>query len=261
MLRDPIFPSMSKEAIDPADPFADLRPDVTHLVTEDDTPVDNLASEKHQRLLTEALYTSWHGPPPEEEGGPRPFIAAANVGLFARPTEPLVPDVFLSVDVSVHPDFWKKEHRTYLFWEFGKPPDVVIEVVSNREGGELDRKKRGYARMRVAHYVVWDPQGLLGEERLQTFELRGELYVPVAEPWFEALGLGLRVWTGPYEGVEAKWLRWCDRDGNVVPTGAERADSAERRADAAEQRANAAEQQAEQLAEKLRAMGIDPSGD
>jgi len=31
----------------------DLLPDVSHLVTEDDEAVDNLPSEKQQRLLTE----------------------------------------------------------------------------------------------------------------------------------------------------------------------------------------------------------------
>jgi len=35
-----------------ATPTLDVRPDVEHLVTEDDTPVDNLFSEKQKRLLT-----------------------------------------------------------------------------------------------------------------------------------------------------------------------------------------------------------------
>lgn len=33
-------------------------PDVNLLVTEDDTPVDNLASAKQQRLLVSSLYSS-----------------------------------------------------------------------------------------------------------------------------------------------------------------------------------------------------------
>ncbi len=37
------------------------KPDMDHLVMEDDTPVDNIFSEKHQRLLTESLYTSLSG--------------------------------------------------------------------------------------------------------------------------------------------------------------------------------------------------------
>ena len=42
----------------------ELHPNIDHIVTEDDTPVDNVFSEKQQRLLTEALYASWSGPGP-----------------------------------------------------------------------------------------------------------------------------------------------------------------------------------------------------
>lgn len=65
-------------------------PDISNLVIEDDTPVDNFQSEKQQRLLVDALYSSWS---PDT-----PFIAAANVGLFyALKHDPLVPDAFLSL--------------------------------------------------------------------------------------------------------------------------------------------------------------------
>ncbi len=57
-------------------------PDVSAIVTEDDAPVDNLYSEKQQRLLTEPLNAGWQGPPPEEGGDRRTFLAAANVGFF-----------------------------------------------------------------------------------------------------------------------------------------------------------------------------------
>ncbi len=78
-------------------------PDTSHLITENDDPVDNIPSEKNQRLLVSALYASWEGAPPVEidgeilEEGARPFLATANVGLFDRPTnDPLVPDVLVS---------------------------------------------------------------------------------------------------------------------------------------------------------------------
>ena len=38
-----------------------ILPDIQNLVTEGDTPVDNMPSEKQQRLLTEPLYSSWAG--------------------------------------------------------------------------------------------------------------------------------------------------------------------------------------------------------
>lgn len=247
-------------------PFEVEPPDVAHLVTEDDTPVDNLGSEKQQRLLTEPLYASWAGPPPEEGEQPRPFLATANVGMYATPRDtPLVPDVLLSTDVAVPQDVWKKEHRCYFFWEFGKPPDVVIEIVSNREGGELGSKRRAYARMRIAHYVVFDPGKKLGSRTVTAFELRGDMYQVVERPVFPALGIALAEWEGEYEDLRARWLRWTYSNGRLVLTGAERASSAENRvsaaetrASAAENRASAAETRAQRLADRLRDLGVDP---
>ena len=222
-------------------------PDVSAIVTEDDTPVDSIYSEKQQRFLTEALHSGWSGPPPEEAGAQRPFVAAANVGVFSTAhTPPLVPDVFVSLDVELHPDIWAKEHRTYFIWEFGKPPDVVIEVVSNREGDELGKRLKRYAEMRVPYYVVWDPGAFLGDVTLRAFELHGRAYVRMARPFFDDLGLRLVEWTGSFEGVECIWLRWADANGALLPTGAERAEQAQQRAEQAQQRAEQAQQRAEQ---------------
>jgi len=37
-------------------------PEIDDLITEGDTPADNIPSEKQQRLLIESLYSSWPGP-------------------------------------------------------------------------------------------------------------------------------------------------------------------------------------------------------
>ncbi|MGH2413303.1 MAG: Uma2 family endonuclease, partial [Microcystaceae cyanobacterium] len=104
-------------------------PDVNKLITEDDTPVDNFASAKQQRFLVSSLYSYALKPP---------FLAEANVGIFSADEQPaIVPDVFLSLDVQVPENWWEKQNRSYLMWKFGKPPDVVIEIVSNKEGGGL----------------------------------------------------------------------------------------------------------------------------
>ena len=95
------------------EPEETIRPDVSHIITEDDEPVDNMFSEKQMRLLTEPLYTSWK---PD-----RKFLAAANVGVFSSVHRPaIVPDMFLSMDVEPHENWWKKEHRSYFIlgiWE------------------------------------------------------------------------------------------------------------------------------------------------
>ncbi|MDG4550630.1 MAG: hypothetical protein P9F19_15370 [Candidatus Contendobacter sp.] len=41
---------------------AEVEREMENLVTEDDTPVDNILWEKQQRLLTEPLYGAWPGP-------------------------------------------------------------------------------------------------------------------------------------------------------------------------------------------------------
>jgi len=237
-------------------------PDLSDIVTEDDTPVDNVFSEKQQRLLTSPLLHAWSGPPPREDGLRRPFLAMANVGLFfAYKQPPLVPDALLSVDVEQLPNPFPKEGRSYFAWVHGKTPDVVVEVVSNREGGELSVRLRGYERWSVPYYVVFDPEQLLSTEVLSCFRLVGGAYEEAAEPSFAALGLKLVLWQGEWEGMSAEWLRWALLDGTLIPTQADETQRAEQEKARAEQEKARAEQEkarADALAERLRQAGIDP---
>lgn len=227
----------------------EMFPDVRSIVAEDDEPVGNILSEKHQRLLTETLNNAWNG-------NGRPFFTAANVGVYYALYEPpVVPDVFLSMDVQPREEWTNKDRKTYLCWEFGKPPEVAIEIVSNRKGGEMARKLKDYARAGVWYYVVFDPFSELRREmdgeRLRFYELHHGAYSPMGDFWMAEIGLGLRLWEGEYEGWRTTWLRWCDELGNLLPTGKELAAQEKSRADAAESKLA-------QMAEKLRALGLDP---
>ena len=231
---------MSESAID-------ITPDVQSLITEDETPVDNLPSEKQQRLLTEPLYSAWAGP-----GAGRTFLAAANVGVFAQARNPaIVPDMFLSLDVEVAEDWWRKEHRSYFLWEFGKPPDLVLEIVSNTEGGEDAEKRHKYARMRVSYYVIYDPLRQVRPDVLTVYSLYGAAYERQETALFPDLKLGLTLWEGTFEGKRDTWLRWTDEHGELIPTGKERAEQVAHQL--LEER-----QRAERLAALLRQAGIDP---
>ncbi len=240
-------------------------PDVSGLVTEDDTPVDNLYSEKQQRLLTSPLYAGWMAPG-GDDGTPGTFVAMANVGLFATAKEPpLVPDALVSVEVTLPDDIWVKQHRSYFVWEYGKVPDVVIEVVSNREGGELSTKLRRYARMRIPFYVVWDPEQILGGSELHAFQLHGKVYSPIDRAWIPQLELELLPWEGVFETCAERWLRWHDARGALIPTGDERAaderaraETEKARAEIEKVRADDEKARADRLAAKLRALGVDP---
>ena len=225
-------------------------PDVEHLITEDDTPVDNMFSEKQRRLLTRSLYASWKGPGPN-----RPFLAASDVGIFRSVNEPpVVPDVFLSLDVIPPEDWWIKKGRSYFIWEYHKPPDVVIEVVSNAKGGETDTKVERYAQFGVPYYVIFDPIEQVQEGRLRIYELTSiRTYRELSVDFLPSIGLGLQLWRGIFEKREATWLRWQDASGTLLVTGEERSEKETKRADQAEERseketkrADQAEEQAEQ---------------
>ncbi len=144
-------------------------------------------------------------------------------------------------------------------WEYGKPPDVVIEVVSNREGGEDSKKRAAYARIGVRYYAIYDSDRMLSAEPLRVYRLEALEYHQIGEPyWFSDIGLGLRIWQGQYEDMEADWLRWFDASGALVASGREAKEMAEARADSAEQRLESAEARAARLAEQLRQLGVDP---
>lgn len=241
-------------------------PDISHLVIENDTPVDNFQSAQQQRLLIEPLYSS--------QALPLPFIAEANVGLFYQiKGDPIVPDVFVSLGVQRAEDFSERRDRSYFVWEFGKVPEVCIEIVSNQEGNEIilsrkaqqdgktQSKKDIYAQIGLPYYVVFDPlQQLQGENEMNGALLRVWSISPLGYTeltaasgitrvgqavWLERIGAGLTLWEGEFEEtVPRLWLRWCDREGQVIPTGTERAAIAEAKA--------------QRLAERLKALGINP---
>ena len=227
---------------------------INNLVTEDDEPVDNLFSAKQQRLLTRALYSSWTPPPSEEQPEEqRKFLADANVGIFSSPYQPpLVPDFFLSLDVEPHQDWYAKEHRSYFIWEFEKAPDVVVEIVSNRKGGELGEKVRRYAQIAVTYYIVYDPLHLLSEDEVRVYEHGlGKRYRLRKDRRLPEAGLSLTLWQGEFEGHTDTWLRWCDAAGNLIPTGQERAAREAAARQEAEARASHAEAELTRLREEL----------
>lgn len=232
-------------------PPLEALPDYSRFVTEDDTLVDNFFSEKQQRLLVEPVYSAGLRTVLE-----RPVLAAANVGLFYIESQPaIVPDVLLSLDVQLPDDLWPRENRSYYYtWRLGKPPDVVVEIVSNNDCDQAKRKAMIYARLGVSYSIVFDPLIKLHQGILRVYELRGRSYVDLERPYLPDVGLGVTLWQGYYEEHMSVWLRWCDREGAVIPTGAELL-ARER------QRAERAHRRAERLAARLRDLGIDPEAE
>ncbi len=104
-------------------------------------------------------------------------------------------------------------------------------------------------------------------------------YQELSDGWMAGVGLGVRLWDGVFEGRTTRWLRWYDAQGQLIPTGAERAEQERQRAEQERQRAEQSElareqerqraeqerqcaeqerQRTEQLVAQLRALGIEP---
>jgi Uma2 family endonuclease len=154
------------------------------------------------------------------------------------------------------PDFFavlgvpKRERKSWVVWQEGKGPDVVIELLSAstaaRDKGE--NKAVYQDRLRVPEYFWFDP--FSGE--WAGFVLREGVYKPMMEDaqgrlCSQQLGLALVRWQGTYQEVSARWLRWATLDGTLLPTPQEAAAQEQSRADQAQRRAEEAERRAAAL--------------
>lgn len=78
----------------------------------------------------------------------------------------------------------------------------------------------------MAYYAVHDPFHKLGKRTLRLFRLEAGKYIGCASAnWMPEIGLGLTLWQGVFQDVEAEWLRFVDEEGRVIPTGGARGPS------------------------------------
>ena len=103
-------------------------------------------------------------------GGRVQLSGGGQRGRVPEPRNPtIVPDVFESLDVQPHRNWWDKAYRSYFVWEFGKPPELVVEVVSNQRDNEAGRNRQRYAQMGVGYYVSHDPLHQVMEDELRVY--------------------------------------------------------------------------------------------
>lgn len=158
-------------------------------------------------------------------------------------------------------DTVRRERKSWVVWkEEGRTPNVVVELVSeSTERVDLVDKMRICARsLHVGEYYIYDPMS----HRLDGFRLNPERgqYDPIPPAddgavWCAQLGLWLGARPGVFGGIDTRWLRWIDEQGQVLPVAAEaeaqRADAESQRADAESQRAEAESRRAEALQAQL----------
>lgn len=168
------------------------------------------------------------------------------------------PDVFVVRGVGKH------KRRTYLLWEEGQVPEIVIEISSRQTWGEdLQKKYHLFEELGVKEYVLFDPEYDYLPDPLVGYRLIGGQYkhIPVKNNRLLSKTLGLEfVDTG-------KTLRLFDpKTGQFLPTRLEetqarwRAEEAQRQAEEAWRIEAEARQKAEaelqQLREKLKRLGL-----
>jgi len=183
-------------------------------------------------------------------------FTASDLNLYYDVRHPLWhkrPDWFLVVDVPRMYD-QRDLRRSYVIWQEGNAPSVVVEFLSPgtdaedlgrfyneaadtseiesltaRSDTERETPPRKFEvyeeQLRVPYYIVYSRY----TQRLRYFKLEGRRYQEQAlNPeapllWLIDLEIGLGIWTGEFEGVTASWLRWCDREGNWLLTDTEQA--------------------------------------
>ena len=183
-------------------------------------PANSFFGDKQQRLLISSLYS--------QLDLSIPLVAAAGVPLYyAIRRSPLVPDVIVSLDTTIREEASENNNQFYLTWEMEKPPDLALEIISHQNHQvltteeQLHQKLEDYGRSGVGYYVLFDPDKLVSEQILRIYESRSNHYILQDNTWIQQLNLGLSLWEGEFEQYNACWLRWCDRNDQLLPTAEE----------------------------------------
>jgi len=227
-------------------------PDITPPPTQDELPCDDgipMESQRHKMQMDLLLDTLQFWLDQREDG----YISGNMFVYFStrqiRNQDFRGPDFFAVVGVP------KKERKSWVVWEEGQAPNVVIELLSDSTRNEdKTRKKEIYQnQLRVPEYFWYDP---FNPEDWAGFYLKGGEYEPLERDrnnryLSHELGLALVEWFGTYKDVETVWLRWETLEGELLPTERELSQQAQ-------QEAQQAQQKNEKLAAKLRELGIDP---
>ncbi len=264
-------------------------PDHTQLPDEDGTFVKNFQEHPQSIILTDSI-----GPVVERLHPDGQYAIGQDCGIYWRETDPPergaeAPDWFYVPNVPATLDGFR---RSYVLWPEHMAPFIALEFASGNGEEERDRTPLAVAAdgtttkpgkfwvyeriIRIPYYGIYEMRtGNLEVYHLIDFVYRrmepnerGHYPIPV-------LDVELGLWQGSYQNQELLWLRWWDSQGNLLLTGSEqveiervlveqereRAEQERERAEQERERAEQAERKVTQLAERLRAMGIDPDAE
>ena len=225
-------------------------PEHTQLPESDGTFVKNFQEHPQSILLTDSI-----GPVLERIHPDGQYAIGQDCDIYWRVPEPPekgaeAPDWFYVPNVP--PNLDGEIRRFYVLWREYISPLIALEFVLGTGEEERDRTplKRSadappqnpgkfwvYEKIiKIPYYGIYEIKtGKLevyclftgySYEKLEPNE-RG--HYPISR-----LGIELGLWEGRYQNQTQLWLRWWDDQGNLLLTGAERAELAQKRADRAE---------------------------
>jgi Putative restriction endonuclease len=227
-------------------------PDHTQLPDSDGNFVKNFQEHPQSILLTESIWPILETLHPDGQ-----FCIGQDSGIYWRMTEPpeppqrgaVSPDWFYVPNVS--PTLNGMSRRSYVMWQEFVAPLIVLEFVSATGAEERDTtpyqgKFWVYEQvLRVPFYGIYEVE----KASIEMYSLEEGIYTPMSAndrghyP-IPRMAVEIGIWPGVYKNMDLPWLRWWDSQGNLLPTGEERAEREKRRAD--------------RLAARLRELGIDP---
>ncbi|MEG4498699.1 Uma2 family endonuclease [Microcoleus sp. F10-C6] len=217
-------------------------PSADELPDSDETPVDNELQELIPGLLKAILLILW--------SSRMDWFFGIDMGVYYHPDKPaIVPDGFLSLGVE---RFYDEELRpSYVVWDENVMPLFVLEVVSQNYRKEYSTKLEEYQALGVLYYVIYSSRRR--KPRLEVHKLvNGKYELQSGNPvWMPEIGLGIGCERGNYSGVTREWLYWYDADGKRYLTPEEQVKHEAQRAEQLDRRA-------QQLAQRLRELGVDP---
>jgi hypothetical protein len=165
------------------------------------------------------------------------------------------PDFFVVLGVP------KTERLSWVVWEEGKQPDLVIELLSeSTKVKDKNQKKLIYQNsLCVPEYFWFDP---FNAEDWAGFYLDKEVYQQISpnsqnQLVSRALGLALVRWEGFYREINATWLRWSTLDGELLPTSQEFIQQEKQQVEQEKQQAEQEKQRAEQAESQLRGLATN----
>jgi Uma2 family endonuclease len=245
-------------------------PDHTQLPESDGTFVKSFQEHPQSLLLTSSISPVLKAIHPDGN-----YAIGQDSGIYWRLTEPPEkgaesPDWFYVPNVS--PLLDGKRRRSYVIWKEIISPLIAIEFTSGDGSEERDNTsplavtgaKAGkfwvYEQaIKIPFYAIYEVEkasvevyrSIDGRYQRCSPNERGHYPIP-------PLGVELGIWQGEYLNQTFPWLRWWDSEGNLLLSAEEREDLANIRTNLAVTQAREADRRAQQLADKLREMGIDP---